>query len=197
MNPSGGTVADFVSILKAIQSDARYLKNLDWGKLRAGHPEGTVRAHIEELEGNLARLRPHVSEEQADKLRVLIHVHDTFKAEALSGVAIADPRSHASIARAFLAEFCDDADLLAMVQNHDEPYALWKQHANKGRLAVRGGQRLEAVYRISDHRCVHERQGPRADSMVADFRRGPRTQRVYGGGCAGLRLQVSNFKFEI
>ena len=134
MNPSGGTVADFVSILKAIQSNARYLKNLDWGKLRAGHPEGTVRAHIEELEGNLARLRPHVSEEQADKLRVLIHVHDTFKAEALSGVAIADPRSHASIARAFLAEFCDDADLLAMVQNHDEPYALWKQHANKGRL---------------------------------------------------------------
>jgi hypothetical protein len=31
------------------------------------------------------------------------------------------------LARAFLAEFCDDADLLAMVQYHDEPFALWRQ----------------------------------------------------------------------
>jgi hypothetical protein len=51
-------------------------------------------------------------------------------------VAITDPKSHASLARAFLAEFCDDADLLAMVQYHDEPFALWRQaHTKNGKYS--------------------------------------------------------------
>lgn len=123
---------DFISVFQAISSDPRYLRNLDWGKPRRGHPEGTVRAHIAELEANLERLRPRLTAEECDKLRLLIHVHDAFKAEAKSGVAIIDSRSHASLARAFLAEFCDDADLLAMVQFHDEPFALWRQVEFKG-----------------------------------------------------------------
>lgn len=118
---------DYVSILDTIQRDERYRRNLDWGKPRAGHPEGTVRAHIAELERNLKQLRPKLSELDYSKLQVLIHVHDSFKAEAKSGVAISDPRSHASLARSFLAEFCTDSDLLTMVQLHDEPYALWRQ----------------------------------------------------------------------
>src|SRR6516225_8855630 len=115
----------YQTILDAIIADPRYQRNLDWGKPRRGHPEGTVRAHIAELERNLDRLAPRLSEEEHGKLRLLIHTHDTFKGEAESGVAITDPRSHASLARAFLAGHCDDADLLAMVQYHDEPYALW------------------------------------------------------------------------
>ncbi len=42
--------------------------------------------------------------------------------------------SHASLARAFLVRFCDDPDLLAMVQYHDEPFALWRQLEAKGRF---------------------------------------------------------------
>ena len=38
---------------------------------------------------------------------------------------ITDPKSHASLARGFLATHCDDADLLAMLQYHDEPFALY------------------------------------------------------------------------
>jgi hypothetical protein len=116
----------------AILQDPRYLANLDWGRPRSGHPEGTVRAHIGELEGNLAALRPRFDDLGFWKLRLLIHTHDTFKAEAVAGAAITHPQSHASLARAFLAEFCDDADLHAMVQFHDEPYALWRQFAHKG-----------------------------------------------------------------
>lgn len=123
---------DSVATFHAITSDPRYLSNLDWGEPRRGHPEGTVRAHVVELERNLKRLRRRLSAEDCEKLRLLIHVHDTFKPEAKSGVPIGDPRSHASLARAFLAEFCDDADLLAMVQFHDEPFALWQQMMNKG-----------------------------------------------------------------
>ena len=124
---------DYERILHCIQADDRYERNLDWGKPRKGHPEGSVRGHIRELEGNLNLLRRKLSESEYWKLKLLIHTHDTFKADAKQGVPIVDPRSHASRARHFLAEFCDDADLLEMVQYHDEPYALWKLHETQGK----------------------------------------------------------------
>ena len=125
---------DYKEIFAAITSDPRYQRNLDWGEVRPGHPEGTIRAHIAELERNLAQLRAKVSETDYWRLKVLVHTHDTFKAEAQPGAPIAAPDSHASLARTFLAEFCDDADMLAMVQYHDEPFALWRQFKLKGRL---------------------------------------------------------------
>lgn len=133
---------DYDAILSAIQADPRYVSNLSWGKPRQGHPEGSVRAHIAELEGNLKRLSHKLTQAEIAKLRVLIHTHDTFKAEATSGVPILDPRSHASLARAFLAEYCDNAELLAIVQYHDEPYALWQRVRSKGAVDE---QRLESL----------------------------------------------------
>src|SRR5437868_13268962 len=124
---------DYQTAFERVTADARYLQNLDWGQPRSGHPEGTVRAHIAELEGNLKRFRSRLSDEEFWKLKLLIHTHDSSKAEAASGAPITDPRSHASLARAFLAEFCDDSDLQAMVQFHDEPYALWRQVNLKGK----------------------------------------------------------------
>src|SRR5689334_22221364 len=117
---------DYRKAFEAIVADPRYQANLDWGTPRRGHPEGTIRGHIAELERNLDALRSRVSEEDYWKLKLLIQTHDTFKPDADTGVKITSPRSHASLGRAFLAEFCDDADLLAMVQFHDEPYALYR-----------------------------------------------------------------------
>jgi hypothetical protein len=127
-------MTDYEAIFDAITSDARYQRNLDWGEARSGHPEGTVRAHSAELEQNVNALRPRISESDYWRLRVLVHVHDTFKADARAGAPIAAPDSHASLARAFLAGYCDDADLLAAVQYHDEPFALWRQFQSKGRI---------------------------------------------------------------
>lgn len=119
-------------VFSDITADARYLENLDWGKPRRGHPEGTVRAHIDDLERNLEVLRSKISDDEYWKLRILIHVHDSFKASASKGVAITDPRSHASLARSFFESHCGDADLINMVQFHDEPFALWRQARNRG-----------------------------------------------------------------
>ncbi len=124
----------YQTIFEAITSDPRYQKNLDWGDPRPGHPEGTVRAHIAEVDRNVEALRSKLSETDYWRLRVLVHTHDTFKGEAKPNVPITDPQSHASLARAFLASFCDDADLLAMVQFHDEPFALWRQHESRGKV---------------------------------------------------------------
>jgi hypothetical protein len=138
----------YKEIFDAITSDPRYQRNLDWGEVRPGHPEGTIRAHIAELERNLDELRSKVSETDYWRLKVLVHTHDTFKPQAQSRAPIVAPNSHASLARAFLAEFCDDADMLAMVQYHDEPYALWRQFKVKGRF---NEERLTALLtRIRD-----------------------------------------------
>jgi hypothetical protein len=125
-------MTDYKSALAAIVQDPRYQRNLDWGQPRPGHPEGTVRAHVAELERNLESIRGRLMETDYWKLKLLIYTHDTFKAHAKPTVPIADPASHASLARAFLAEYCDDSDLLAIVQYHDEPYALWQRFKSKG-----------------------------------------------------------------
>src|SRR5262245_30897123 len=119
----------------AITADPRYLANLDWGESRPGHPEGTVRAHIAEIEPNLEALKRKLSEEECWKLKLLIHTHDTVKAESEPGAPITDPKSHASLARAFLATYCNNADLLAMVQYHDEPFELYRQFESKGKYS--------------------------------------------------------------
>lgn len=121
-------------LFQTIIQDRAYLANLDWGKPRRGHPEGTVRAHIAELEQNLESVREELTIDEYWKLRILIHVHDSFKADSQKGVAITDPNSHASLAKAFLARFSDDQDLLNMVQFHDEPYSLWRQIRHRGRI---------------------------------------------------------------
>jgi hypothetical protein len=125
-------MSDWPDIFQRITQDERYRKNLDWGEPRSGHPEGSIRAHVEELDRNLAALRSKLGDDEYWRLRILVHVHDTFKPESVEGIAIKDPRSHASLARQFLAGFTDDADLLNMTQFHDEPYALWRQAEHRG-----------------------------------------------------------------
>jgi len=120
-------------IVARIISNPRYQKNIAYGEPRSGHPEGKVKYHIAELEENLEKLASRgISEEQYWKLKFLIHVHDTFKAEAVPNSRIPSPNSHASLARKFASEFTDDADLLNMIQFHDVNYALWKQFDQEG-----------------------------------------------------------------
>lgn len=121
------------AIIQHIINDTRYLKNIEYGEPRPGHPEGKVKYHIAELEDSLEVLRSRgISVEQYWKLKFLIHVHDTFKAEAVPNSQILHPNSHASLARKFASEFTADTDLLNMIQYHDVNYALWKQFNAKG-----------------------------------------------------------------
>ena len=125
--------AFYRAAFERMTADARYQKNIHWGEPRSGHPEGSIAAHIAELERNAAEFDVRLSETDRWRLRLLIHAHDTFKPDA-ADVKISHPQSHASLAREFLAEFCpDDAELLGIVQFHDEPYALYRQEQH-GRL---------------------------------------------------------------
>jgi hypothetical protein len=119
-------------VVARVAADPRYLKNIEYGEPRSGHPEGKVKNHLTDLEANLEKLAPRISEEQYWKLKFLIHVHDTFKAEAIPDSRIESLNSHASLARKFATEFIEDTDLLNMIQFHDVNFALWKQYLATG-----------------------------------------------------------------
>ena len=135
------------SAVERATSDPRYLKNIEYGKPRTGHPEGKVKYHIAELEENLESMKlKGITEEQYWKLKFLIHVHDAFKAEAVPNSPITHPNSHASLARKFASEFTNDTDLLNMIQYHDVNFALWKQFKATGFYALeRFSALLEAI----------------------------------------------------
>lgn len=121
------------AVLKLVQSDPRYLKNIEFSPADEAHPEGKIKNHIADLESNLDALRAKgVSEEQYWKLKFMIHVHDLFKSEARRGVPPTHPENHAYLARRFAAEFVNDSDLLNMIQFHDENYKLWREYEKAG-----------------------------------------------------------------
>lgn len=122
--------------------DPVYLKNIEYGKPRDGHPEGTLKAHIEELLTNVAKLDEGVDDWMLQRLVFLVHVHDTFKANALSGSPITHPQSHASLAVAYAKQHTEDRGILNTLQFHDLNWAMW-QKAKKmgGMLSI--GQRRE------------------------------------------------------
>jgi hypothetical protein len=119
--------------VEKIMADPRYQENIEYGQPRPGHPEGKVRYHIADLESNLEILARHgISSDEYWKLKFIIHVHDTFKAEAERDVSILAPRSHATLAREYASQYTDDPDLLNIIQFHDKNYSLWLEYSRKG-----------------------------------------------------------------
>jgi hypothetical protein len=137
---------DYRKLTERVMADDRYKANVEfeYDQLQSGHPEGKVKYHIAELEANLEQLKHLLpNEEYYWKLKFLIHVHDTFKAQASrEGVPANHPDSHESLARAFASEFTDDPDILNIVQYHDENYTLWKQFQSSGHYDNEWFQRL-------------------------------------------------------
>jgi hypothetical protein len=129
-------MTDYQHILDLITQTETYKKNTLYGSPRRGHSEGTVKAHIERLEENLEILAKNLclSQDAYWKLKVLIHIHDSFKAEAKRDSAILDPQSHATLARNFLAMYTKDEDMLNMVQYHDIGYAVYRRFKEKGKV---------------------------------------------------------------
>lgn len=131
MTEPASTPVDYAAALSAVQTDPRYRGNIRYGQPRSGHPEGSIRAHILTLEANLEQIRTRLDPATEARLRFAIHVHDTFKPESRQTDGV---RDHGEIARDFAAEFGADADMLALLELHDEPYRLWKSWVRTGTL---------------------------------------------------------------
>ena len=134
------TADQLKSVYDAIVTHPKYLAGITYGKPRKGHDEGTVANHLIDLDENLKRLVGLITLDEYWKLRILIHVHDTFKKWSKRDVPIDQHNSHASMAADFLAQQLplgeghrgENEDLIKMVQWHDENFALWKKMKRNG-----------------------------------------------------------------
>lgn len=123
-------------------SESTFLKGLDWGVPRYGHPEGEVYKHIAEVLQNIDCLS--VDPQTRSQLRLIALVHDTFKYLEDKGNPRDWSKHHGILARNFMASFTDDKTLLTIIELHDEAYYCWR-HIHLYRQAEEGQKRLNKL----------------------------------------------------
>ncbi len=110
--------------------DRSLLAGLAWGEPRAGHPEGEVGAHVSDL---LVRIDEWgIGGERRRELRFLALVHDSFKYRVHEWRPKRGENHHAMRARRFAERYTNDPRLLATLELHDRPYAIWRRTKRTG-----------------------------------------------------------------
>ncbi len=102
-----------------------FLKGLDWGFPRYGHPEGKVLYHVHEVLENINQIKL-LSDATRKRLRIITFVHDTFKYDEDKNRPRDWKRHHSILARNFLANFTDDRAMLDITELHDEAFYAWR-----------------------------------------------------------------------
>ena len=125
---------------RRVSEDPDLVSRLAWGEPRTGHPEGSIAAHVRDLLETLAAW-DEPSERRAH-LRFIALVHDAFKPDVVEKLPKVGRNHHADRARRFAERYTEDAAVLATIQHHDRPYALWRKMRRKGRLDERGFTRM-------------------------------------------------------
>ena len=132
---AGELIPDFrpeSELERRITAEPELVAGLAWGRPWSGHPEGTVAAHVADL---LERIdESGETGERRAALRLLVLVHDSFKYRVAEGYPRVGENHHAMRARRFAERYTDDDALLATIELHDRPYALWRRYRRTGRL---------------------------------------------------------------
>lgn len=110
--------------------DPVLLKGWAWGRPRRGHPEGSVGAHVADLLRTIEEWGE--TGQRRSELRFLALLHDSLKFEVDSPKGGED--HHAERARAVAEALTDDERLLAVIQEHDRPYGIWRKLRRSGSL---------------------------------------------------------------
>lgn len=103
-----------------------------WGEPRSGHPEGPVGEHVEDLLRTIDEWDETGS--RREELRFLTLVHDSLKFQVLDRLPKSGENDHAVRARRLAERYTDDERLLAIVEEHDRPYRMWRRLRRTGRV---------------------------------------------------------------
>ena len=125
---------------RVVTEDPELLAGLAWGEPRDGHPEGSVGAHVGDLLGTIDS--KDYPAEARSLLRFVAIVHDGFKYRVHEWLPKTGANHHAARARRFAEGFTDDERILATIEHHDRPYALWRKMRRKGHLDERGFEKM-------------------------------------------------------
>jgi hypothetical protein len=128
-------------------ADPELQEGLSWGKPRSGHPEGSVGAHVADLLDTVDRWNE--TGRRRAELRFLALVHDSMKYRVREWLPKVGENHHAMRARRFAERYTPDERLLATIEQHDRPYALWRKSRRTGRVDEKGLERM--LDRIPDH----------------------------------------------
>jgi hypothetical protein len=127
-------------------ADPELREGLAWGRPRRGHPEGSVGAHVADLIQTVDRWGE--TGERRAELRFLALVHDSMKYRVRDWLPKVGENHHATRARRFAERYTSDERLLATIEQHDRPYALWRKLHRTGRVDESGLERM--LERIPD-----------------------------------------------
>lgn len=117
---------------RRLAADPALCAGLAWGEPRPGHPEGSVGAHVADL---LATIEADgETGDRRRELRFMALVHDAFKNRVHEWLPKSGANHHAARARHFAERFVDDERVLATIEHHDGPYAIWRKLKRNGRL---------------------------------------------------------------
>lgn len=111
--------------------DPVMVEGLAWGKPRGGHPEGRVGEHVADLLATLDEWDEPAP--RRSELRFMALVHDTLKNRVQNWRPRTGENHHATRARRFAERYVDDERILAAIELHDRPYAIWKRAKRTGR----------------------------------------------------------------
>ena len=140
---------------RAICADPAWRAGIAWGEPRSGHPEGTVIAHTADVLANVDR----VALDPADRarLRLAAIVHDAFKADVDRSLPKTGENHHAMRARRFAERYLDDADLLDVIELHDDAYLAWRQGSRDGDWPAAERRARALLERLGDRYGLYER----------------------------------------
>jgi len=133
-------------IERRILSDTRWRAGAAWGAPRSGHPEGTVVRHIVQVLRNIDRIEDQGA--KRDELRLIALVHDTFKYQVDRSRPRVGANDHARLARAFAHEYTTDAQVLLVVETHDDAYRAWRA-GQRGDEAAARARAQELIKRLT------------------------------------------------
>jgi RimJ/RimL family protein N-acetyltransferase len=109
---------------RAVCADPAWRAGVAWGEPRSGHPEGTVIAHVADVLANVDRVAADAGDRE--RLRFAALVHDAFKGDVDRSRPKTGENHHAMRARRFAERYVADADLLDVIELHDEAYLAWR-----------------------------------------------------------------------
>ncbi len=101
-----------------------------WGRPRRGHPEGSVGNHVADLL-RMIDASGETGQRRAD-LRFVALVHDSLKVDVDHSRSRTGENHHAMRARRLAERYVDDERLLAAIELHDAPYAIWRRVRRSG-----------------------------------------------------------------
>ena len=141
---------------RRIFADREWREAMRWGQPRAGHPEGSVAAHVAEVLQNVDRLALDADDRR--RLRLVALLHDAGKRRVDRTRPQTRENHHARISRRLAERHLDDAELLELIELHDDAFNAWKRGRRSGswdraeerarRLIERLGPALPAYLRF-------------------------------------------------